>query len=344
MQSSSSKDLSRRDLLKSAAVAGAGLTVGRSVAWADDASKGGGWKVLFDGKKLDAWDYEPTGWQVQEDGSLYTPGKGRDIFSKEKFQDFTLLLEFKVSKGCNSGVFVRMADRKDWLHSSIEFQVLDSFGKATVGKHDCAAMYDAKAPDHNAVKKAGEWNKLHITCFKNQIFVALNSIQVHKIDLNQWDTAHKNPDGSKNKFRDPLKKIQHAGYLALQTHGKPCWYRKIKVRPLTKLAKCPVCGAEGPEGWYCAKCNAVCTSVGKFKCKKNASKMMTAGTYCPKANRFRFPAGSPKCPGCGNEKGMWCEKGCDAYTMTFGVAYCDKCKKPYAKTPAGCPRCGKKKG
>ncbi|HUS91936.1 MAG TPA: family 16 glycoside hydrolase, partial [Phycisphaerae bacterium] len=176
-----------------------------------------------------------------------------------------------------------------------------------------------------------------------RIFIALNGIQVQDIDLNQWDTAHKNPDGSKNKFRDPLKKIQHPGFLALQTHGRPVWYRDIRVKPLAALGKCPSCGKEGPEGWYCAKCNTVCTREGQFDCKKEPGKKMTSGTYCPKANRFRFAPDAPTCAKCGKAKGMWCAP-CEGYYMTAGVAYCEKCKKPYAKTPAGCPKCGKKEG
>ena len=352
------RSLSRRDLLRSAATAAgaAGLAgaaprvlakAARSgalagVAGAKGAAKAG-WQALFNGKDLKQWDYNPQAWKIDEDGNLASPGKGGDIFSKQKFQDFTLLLDFNVTKGCNSGVFVRMASRKDWLHSSIEFQVLDSFGKKQVGKHDCGAMYDCKAPDHNAVRKAGEWNRMQITCFKNRIFVAINGMQIQDIDLNKWDTAHKNPDGSKNKFRDPVKKIQHPGFLALQTHGKPIMFRNIRLREITALAKCPKCGAAGPEGWYCARCKAVCAAPATIRCKA-CKKPVKAGTYCAEENRWHLAGKAPECPGCGNTKGMWCEMGCDMYYMTAGVSFCEKCEKPYAKTPAGCPTCKKKKG
>ncbi len=299
------------------------------------AGKKGDWKVLFDGENLDAWDVDKKSWSITEDGELHTTGKGRDIYSKEKFQDFMLDLEFKVTPGCNSGVFIRMASRKDWLHSSIEIQVLDSFGKKP-NKHTCGALYDLKAPDANAVRKAGEWNRYQIVCHKNRIFVALNGVEIQNVDLNKWDTAHKNPDGSKNKFKNPIKEITHAGHIALQTHGKPLWYRNIKIKPVGKLGKCPVCGAEGPEGWYCAKCKAVCTTMGEFPCKKNADKKMTAGTYCPKSNRFRFPATAPKCGKCGKEMGVWCS-GCGSYAMTIGVTYDKDAKKPVPKTPKNIP-------
>jgi len=341
--------LSRRGFLRSTAAGAAGLMFAGPVAWAAEPAtvrplartKGsGGWKVLFDGKDLEKWDYRPQAWQIQKDGSVYSPGRGGDMYSKEKFQDFTLVLDFKMSKGCNSGVFVRMASRKDWLHSSMEIQVLDSFGKAKVGKHDCGAVYDALAPSGNAARKAGEWNRFRITCFKNHVFVALNRMQIIEMDLNKWTEAHKNPDGGRNKFRDPLKKLTHAGFFALQTHGKPIWYRNIRFKPLKALGKCPVCGRPGPEGWYCcAKCNAVCTTYGQFKCPKTG-KTHKAGTYCAKHNRFRFPPDAPKCARCGRARGMLSPKG--GYAICTGVAWCKKCKKPYPYKGGGCPACKKK--
>jgi len=337
----------RRGFLKSAAAAAGGISLASVIpprwAQAADAKKNPGpWEVLFDGKNLDKWDYNPKAWQVKDDGSVYSPGRGGDMFSKKKYQDFTLDIEFKMSKGCNSGVFVRMASRKDWLHSSMEIQVLDSFGKAKVGKHDCGAVYDALAPSVNAARKAGEWNRYFITCFKNRVFVSLNAIEIIDMDLDKWDTAHKNADGSKNKFRDPLKKLTHAGFFALQTHGKPVSYRNIRVKPLTSLGKCPSCGKEGPVGWFCAKCKTVCAPPVKVKCKE-CGKTVAAGTYCRKGNLFHLPAEGVECANCGNAPGMLCEMGNCGYAFCSGVRYCEKCKKPYANRGAGCPTCAKKK-
>ena len=337
--------LSRRSILKSAAIGAGGAALGTMVpgqwAQAAEAEKGGGWQVLFDGKKLDKWDYKPNGWSVK-DGTLYTTGKSRDIFSKEKFQDFTLDLEFNMSKGCNSGVFVRMASRRDWLHSSMEIQVLDSFGKKGVGKHDCGAVYNAQVPSVNAAKKAGEWNRYFITCFKNRVFVSLNAVQIIDMDLNKWDTAHKNPDGSGNKFRDPLKTLTHAGFFALQAHGKPISYRNIRVKPLTALGKCPTCGKEGPVGWYCcAKCNTVCAPAVTVKCGQ-CKQTVKAGTYCAKGNLFHLPAVGTECGECGNSPGMVCEMDLCGYAFCSGAWYCDKCKKPFPYKGAACPTCKKK--
>lgn len=335
---------SRRGFLKSAAAAAGGIALGVTAGgeWAQAAAakKTGGWLVLFDGKKLDKWDYRPNAWQIKDDGSVFSPGKGGNMFSKEKFQDFTLDIEFKMSKGCNSGVFVRMASRRNWLHSSMEIQVLDSFGKKKVGKHDCGAVYDALAPSVNATKKAGEWNRFFITCFKNRVFVALNAVQIIDMDLNKWDTARKNFDGSKNKFRVPLKTLTHAGFFALQTHGKPISYRNIRVQPLTALGKCPQCGAQGPVGWYCPKCNTVCAPAVTVKCDE-CKKTAKAGTYCAKGNRFHLPANGVECEECQNTPGMVCEMDRCGYAFCSGAWYCKKCKKPYLNRAAGCPKCKK---
>ena len=338
---------SRRTFLKSAAAAAGGISLASVIppqwAQAAEAKKNpGGWEVLFDGKKLDKWDYRPKAWKVDDDGALYSPGKGGDMFSKKKYQDFTLDIEFKMSKGCNSGVFVRMADRKNWLHSSMEIQVLDSFGKKKVGKHDCGAVYDALAPGINAAKKAGEWNRYFITCFKNRVFISLNAIQIINMDLNKWDTAHKNADGSRNKFRDPLKKLTHAGFFALQTHGKPVWYRNIRVKPLTALGSCPCCSTKGPVGWFCGECKTVYAPPGQVKCKA-CETTVGGGMYCKKGNLFHLPAEGVECADCGNAPGMVCEMRDCGYAFCSGVAYCEKCKKPYANRGAGCPVCAKKK-
>ena len=337
---------SRRSFLKTTALAAGGAALGAAVpaqwAQAEAARKGGGWQVLFDGKDLDKWDYKPAAWQIKDDKSVYSPGRGGDMYSKEKFQDFTLDIEFMMSKGCNSGVFVRMANRRDWLHSSMEIQVLDSFGKKTVGKHDCGAVYDALPPSVNAAKKAGEWNRFFITCFKNRVFISLNGIQIIDMDLNKWTTAHKNPDGSRNKFRDPLKTLTHAGFFALQTHGKPVSYRNIRVKPLKALGKCPKCGSQGPEGWYCPKCNTVCASPVTVKCD-DCKKTAKAGTYCAKGNHFHLPAAGVECAECGNTPGMVCEMDLCGYAFCSGAWFCGDCKKPFHNKGAGCPACAKKK-
>lgn len=199
--------------------------------------KAEGWQLLFDGKTLTGWTtprLRPSKTQP-EDGSL-NPHKCGDymLIHEKQWDNFVLALDFKISKGCNSGVFVRtfpLTPRpgKDVGFNGIEVQVLDS---TTAGFHDTGAIYDLVKPAKNTMKPAGEWNHMVITCNKNIITVEVNGAQVTRMDLDEWPTVGKRPDGSMHKFDFALKDHPRKGYIGLQDHGSPCWYKNIKLKPL----------------------------------------------------------------------------------------------------------------
>ena len=60
----------------------------------------------------------------------------------------------------------------------------------------------------------------------------LNGELVSEADLDQWTEVRKNPDGTANKFTRPLKEFARTGYIGLQDHGTPVWYRNIRVKRL----------------------------------------------------------------------------------------------------------------
>jgi hypothetical protein len=78
-----------------------------------------GWRLLFDGETLSGWedpaDELPPGdsWVV-ENGSIKAldhPKIREDLFTLEKFGDFELVFDWKISVGGNSGVKYRIQDR-----------------------------------------------------------------------------------------------------------------------------------------------------------------------------------------------------------------------------------------
>ncbi|HUI65059.1 MAG TPA: family 16 glycoside hydrolase [Bacteroidota bacterium] len=192
--------------------------------------KPGGWHdVLAD--DLSNCIFAPGSWAM-EDGVLTAKG-GDDIWTKERYGDFILDLEFKLDKETNSGVFLRTGDVKNWLHTAIEVQVLDSYGKESVTREDCGAIFDCLAPSVNAVKPPGKWNHYTITCKGSKITVVLNGLRVIDMDLNRWTKAHRNPDGTPNKFNTAYKDMPRVGNIGLQYHGHPVWYRNVKIRTLS---------------------------------------------------------------------------------------------------------------
>ena len=191
------------------------------------------WRGLF-AKNLSNCIFKPESWAM-ENAVLTRKGtkKGRgDMWTKEKYGDFILDLEFKLAEKTNSGIFFRTADINDCVQTGIEVQVCDSYGNTRVGNHDCGAIYDCLAPKKNMVKKPGEWNRCTITCLGNIIYVILNGEQIINMDLRHWTKPHKNRDGTKNKYNSPFKDRRHAGHIGFQDHGHPVWYRNVKIKRL----------------------------------------------------------------------------------------------------------------
>jgi hypothetical protein len=98
------------------------------------------------------------------------------------------------------------------------------------GKHSVGALYDALAPSKNAATDG--WNKVAITAKGSKIMIDMNGERIIEADLDDWDEAGKNPDGTKNKYRDALKDFPRKGHIGLQEHGAVVSFRNIRVKPL----------------------------------------------------------------------------------------------------------------
>ncbi len=193
-----------------------------------------GFKTIFDGKSADGWliaaDKPLPKANVQEDGLNPHKSGGYIVVHEQKHEDFIVDFDYKLSKGCNSGVFIRVGDLKDPVMSGMEVAIDDTKGR---GFHDSGALYDLVEPRVNAQKPLGEWNHMTITARGPQIDVMLNGETVSKIDLDAWDKPGTRPDGSKHKFANvAMKSMIRGGYLGFQDHGQDCWYKNVKIKNL----------------------------------------------------------------------------------------------------------------
>jgi hypothetical protein len=201
------------------------------------AEKADGWRLLFDGKTLDGWmtsSGKPSRTPV-EDGCI-NPHKcgGYMMVHKEPWENYVLSLDFKISKGCNSGIFIRtfsLTPRpgKDVGFNGIEVAIDDTEG---AGYHDTGALYDLVKPTKAMRKPVGEWNHVVITSDGDRIEVELNGEKVTRMDMTEWTKPNLRPDGTRHKFDIAYKDHPRKGYIGLQDHGAPCWFKNIKLKPL----------------------------------------------------------------------------------------------------------------
>jgi hypothetical protein len=202
---------------------------------------GAGWKTLFAGDLTDA--IVPMGktrqkvWSIKN-GEL-TAAEDKEIWTKEKYEKFTMDLEFKTDPGANSGVLVYCTDTKDWIPHSVEIQILDDaspkWAKAPANWR-CASIFGHLAPKKATVKKPGEWNRMTVVCNGQKITVALNGELVTEMDMSQYTSAKKNPDGSEIPpwLKNPLSELPTKGHVGLQGKhaGASIYFRNVKIKTL----------------------------------------------------------------------------------------------------------------
>ena len=208
-----------------------------------DAERKAGWLLLFDGKSLTNWqtsDLKPSQTPVQE-GAINPHQCGAYMMiHKQVWRDFQLQLDYKVSGKCNSGIFFRTfpltpKPGRDVGYNGLEVAIDDA---QQTGYHATGAIYDLVPVKQDLTRPTGQWNHLLLTCDKSRVSVELNGRLVSKLDLNEWTQAGTRPDGSDHKFRDIVfKDHPREGYIGLQDHGAPVWFKNIKLRPLNKSSE-----------------------------------------------------------------------------------------------------------
>lgn len=166
--------------------------------------------------------------------------KPLNIFSKQKFRDCEVDLEFLIGKGSNSGVK---------LHQRYEIQLYDSHDKEQPTARECGGIYPhwvwqgpgkplkyvdkGVPPNFNAAKPAGEWQTLKIVFraprFDEQgkktedaqfVSVLLNGKQIHKgVEV----------DSPTGNATNPMREVAKAPLMLQMDHGAVA-FRNVRVK------------------------------------------------------------------------------------------------------------------
>lgn len=228
-----------------------------------------GYYVIFDGKTLNGFrgygrDTVPARWTV-EDGAIKFNGSGGgeaqvatggDLIFGKKFKNFEMELEWKASKGGNSGIFYLAQevqapnDKGEMVMQPIyisapEYQVLDNANHpdAKLGKdgnRQSASLYDMIPAVPQNQKPFGEWNKAKIMVYKGTVVHGQNDENVVEYHLwtPQWTEMLENSKFSSEKWPLAFELLnncggeEHEGYIGFQDHGDDVWFRNIRIKLL----------------------------------------------------------------------------------------------------------------
>ncbi|MFC3559458.1 3-keto-disaccharide hydrolase [Pedobacter jamesrossensis] len=206
-----------------------------------------GWKLLFDGKTTKGWhtylrDTVGSKWTVQDGAIVFDPSKprngGGDIVTNDEYENYELNLEWKISKGGNSGIIFDIQENPKYRATYLtgpEMQVLDNIDAEDNKKenHLAGCLYDMSGDATvSKPKPVGEWNQVRLIQNKGHLTFYLNGIKTFdgQIGSTEWKKLVEN-----SKFKDPafsnFAKVAK-GKIALQEHPGSSQWRNIKIRTL----------------------------------------------------------------------------------------------------------------
>jgi len=218
-----------------------------------------GWKLLWDGKTSEGWRgarldiFPEKGWKM-EDGVLTVESSGGaesanggDIVTIKKYKDFILEVDFRISKGANSGIkYFVDPDLDTGAGSSIgcEFQILDDrnhpdANMGVAGNRTLASLYDLIRADalfygqDNSPKRfngVGTWNRARIEVRGAQVAHYLNGIKVVEYERGTqiWRALV-----TKSKYNVyPAFGEAENGHILLQDHGDQVSFKNVKILEL----------------------------------------------------------------------------------------------------------------
>jgi hypothetical protein len=198
-----------------------------------DAEKEAGFELLFDGDSMENFrgykkDEVHDGWEII-DGAITRVTGGGDIITREQYAEFELVLEYRISKGGNSGIMFHVTeeDGPSYL-SGPEIQVQDN-----VDGHDpqkSGWLYQFYSSEVDATNPVGEWNEMRIVISEEKCSTHMNGTLYYEFVLNSDDW---NERLAKTKFATwPLFNKSPVGHVALQDHGNEVAYRSIRIREI----------------------------------------------------------------------------------------------------------------
>ena len=260
-----------------------------------------GFKALFNGKDLGGWkglvgnpktranmskeqmaeaqakadEDMRAHWKVV-DGALSFDGKGHSLCTVQDYVDFEMLVDWKIEKGGDSGIYLR---------GSPQVQIWDTANKGVGAQVGSGGLYNnkkgASKPSEVADKAVGEWNTFRIIMVGDLVTVYLNDVLVvdRVVMENYWE-------------RD--KPMYRSGQLELQSHGSQLYFRNVFVREiLTKeeLADgfVPLFNGQDHTGWT-GNTKGYPVKDGKIVCdpKQGGGNLYTAAEYGDFVFRFEF--------------------------------------------------------
>ncbi|MBS0266860.1 MAG: DUF1080 domain-containing protein, partial [Planctomycetes bacterium] len=187
-----------------------------------------GFESLFNERDLTGWKIlGPQGWRIVDGEILATAGTSAGwLMSDQEFSDFELKLEYRMSEGCNSGVFLRAWPDAPLNGAQLfEIQLQDDKHvkyKDLKSDQKTGAIYNCLAPTAIPDSPIERWNQLTVFVKQRTVKVWINDKQILTGNLDKLSRHFEKFPG--------LKRAR--GHIGLQLNKGNIKFRNIQVREL----------------------------------------------------------------------------------------------------------------
>ena len=244
------------------------LVISTQTVWSQDNTltakeKEEGWKLLWDGKTTEGWrgakiaGFPAKGWEIQNGVLRVAPSggaesaNGGDIITVKTYKNFILKVDFKITKGANSGIkyFVDPELNKgDGSAIGCEFQILDDKNHPDAklgvkGNRVLGSLYDLIPPDRSDPNYRFDetgFNTAMIIVNGNRVQHYLNGVKILEYVRN---TQAFNALVAYSKYANwPNFGNLAEGHILLQDHGDEVFFKNIKIKEINNTLLPPETG------------------------------------------------------------------------------------------------------
>ncbi len=214
-----------------------------------------GWRLLWDGKTTKGWRgakldrFPDKGWTI-EDGVLTVhesggdeSAHGGDIITTDTYSQFELIVDFKITKGANSGIkyFVDPELNKGTGSAiGLEYQILDDANhpdakNGIASNRTVASLYDMIPAENlstpgrgKGFRGIGQWNRARIIVKNDHVEHWLNENKVVEYQRGNQIFRALVAYSKYKKWKN--FGVIPEGHILLQDHGNTVHFRNIKIR------------------------------------------------------------------------------------------------------------------
>jgi hypothetical protein len=179
----------------------------------------------------DCWTIEDVSLTMKTEGGQ----ESLDIVTDNVYRSFALSLEYKLTKGANSGIIYQIMEDPKYkfpYETGPEFQIIDheNWPDKLEDWQINGANYAMYPPMARPYKPVGEWNHLFLVVDGNYVTQMLNDVVVVKYEKNSDEWKKLRNSGKWANFPDWGNYDE--GHISLQNHGTKVFFRDIKLKDL----------------------------------------------------------------------------------------------------------------